>query len=74
MPRSGATLLEQILASHSQVEGALEYVRLMKHWDEVLPGRVPIYSDVLDYCRNYESHLAEVREILAPVLEGHSQK
>ena len=93
MPRSGSTLLEQILASHSDVEGAaelpyigllsealggprsngkqypavladmtpdqfvsfgksyvydlnecaeyyLDYIRVMDHWDELLPGRV----------------------------------
>jgi len=98
----------------------LEYVRLMDHWDEVLPGRVltvqyedviddvegqvrrlldfcelpwedaclkfyetsrpvstasmeqvraPIYSDAVGYWKNYESHLDDLKEILAPVLE-----
>ena len=97
----------------------MDYVRVMNHWDEVLPGRVlkvqyedvvadlegqtrrmleycelpwqdeclsfhqssrpvntasadqvrqPIYSDSVAYWKNYESHLAEVKEILAPVL------
>jgi len=97
----------------------LEYVRLMAHWDEVLPGRVlrvqyedviddvegqarrlldycelpwesaclkyyetsrpvntasmeqvrePIYSDAVGYWQNYESHLDDLKEILAPVL------
>lgn len=98
----------------------LEYVRLMDHWDEVLPGRVltvqyedviddvegqarrmldfcelpwedaclkfyetnrpvstasmeqvrvPIYSEAVGYWKNYESHLDDLKEILAPLLE-----
>jgi hypothetical protein len=97
----------------------LEYVRIMDHWDKILPGRVlrvqyeemvddietqvrcildhcglpfeqsclefhknkrpvntvsseqvrvPIYSDAVGYWKNYESHLDEVKEILASVL------
>jgi len=97
----------------------LEYVRLMDHWDEVLPGRVltvqyedviddvegqtrrmldfcelpwedaclkfyessrpvstasmeqvrvPIYSGAVGYWKNYESHLDDLKQILAPVL------
>ncbi len=97
----------------------MDYVRVMHHWDEVLPGRVlkvqyedvvadlegqtrrmleycelpwqdeclsfhqnsrpvntasadqvrqPIYSDSVAYWKNYESHLADIKEILAPVL------
>ena len=97
----------------------LEYVRIMRHWDEVLPGRVlriqyedmvvdfeaqvrrilehcglpfeeaclefyrnrrpvntvsseqvrvPIYSDAVGYWKNYEPHLDELKQILAPVL------
>ena len=97
----------------------LEYVRLMKHWDTVLPGRVlrvqyedmvgdlegqvrrildhcglpfeqscldfhkskrpvntvsseqvrvPIYRDAVGFWKNYEPHLDELKEILAPVL------
>jgi tetratricopeptide (TPR) repeat protein len=103
----------------------LDYIRVMNHWDEVLPGRVlkvqyedvvadlegqarrmleycelpwedaclsfhetsrpvntasseqvrvPIYSDAVDYWRNYEQHLADVKEILAQALEEHSQR
>ena len=103
----------------------LDYIRVMNHWDEVLPGRVlkiqyedvvddlegqarrmleycelpwedaclnfhetsrpvntasseqvrvPIYSDAVDYWRNYEPHLADVKEILAQALEEHSQR
>jgi Flp pilus assembly protein TadD len=97
----------------------LEYRRLMDHWDRVLPGRVlkvqyedlvrnleteirrilqhcglpfeaacldfhssqrsvntasseqvrlPIYGDAVGYWKNYESHLAELKQILEPVL------
>lgn len=97
----------------------LEYLRIMDHWDKVLPGRVlrvryedmvgdleaqvrrlldhcglpfepaclefhknrrpvntvsseqvrvPIYSDAVDYWKHYESHLDELKQILAPVL------
>jgi hypothetical protein len=30
--------------------------------------RQPIYTSALDFWRNYESHLEEVRDILTPVL------
>lgn len=103
----------------------LDYVRVMDHWDQVLPGRVlkvqyedvvadlegqarrmleycelpwedaclnfhetrravntasseqvrePIYSDAIDYWRNYEPHLADLKEILAAALEEHSRR
>jgi len=96
-----------------------EYARVMDHWDEVLPGRVmrvqyedvvndvegqarrildycelpwedaclrfyetsrpvntasmeqvrePIYSDAVCYWKNYEAHLEDIKEILAPML------
>ena len=99
----------------------LEYIRLMDHWDNVLPGRVlkvqyedvvddvekqtrrmleycelpwedaclnyhasdravntasaeqvrePIYRDAVGYWKNYESQLADIQEILSPVLSG----
>lgn len=97
----------------------LQYRRMMDHWDEVLPGRIlrvqyedvvgnleqqvrrildycelpwedaclkyfesdravntasseqvrePIYKDAIGYWKNYESHLDELLEVLAPVL------
>jgi tetratricopeptide (TPR) repeat protein len=97
----------------------LQYVRMMDHWDEVLPGRIlrvqyedvvsdlenqvrrileycelpwedaclkffesdrdvntasseqvrqPIYKDAVGYWKNYESHLGELLDVLAPVL------
>jgi len=103
----------------------LDYIRVMDHWDQVLPGRVlkvqyedvvadlegqarrmleycelpwedaclnfhetrrpvntasseqvrePIYGDAIDYWRNYEPHLADLKEILAQALEEHSQR
>ena len=42
LPRSGSTLVEQILASHSQVEGTMELpniVALANEFDDLLPGR-----------------------------------
>jgi tetratricopeptide (TPR) repeat protein len=98
----------------------LDYDRVMAHWDEVLPGQVlrvqyedvindveaqvrrlldfcelpwedeclkfyktdrpvntasmeqvrePIYTDAVDYWKNYEVHLDEIKEVLAPVLD-----
>lgn len=97
----------------------LQYVRVMNHWNDVLPGRIlrvqyedvvddlekqvrrildycelpwedaclnffesnravstasseqvrrPIYKDAVGYWKNYEDHLSELLEILAPVL------
>jgi len=31
--------------------------------------REPIYKDVIDYWKNYETHVDELKAILAPVLE-----
>jgi tetratricopeptide (TPR) repeat protein len=42
LPRSGSTLLEQILASHSQVEGTMELpniLNLVAQFDDLAPGR-----------------------------------
>ena len=45
MPRSGTSLTEQILASHSQVYGAGELMlvgRLVRHWPDDAEGRAPV--------------------------------
>lgn len=42
LPRSGSTLIEQILASHSRVEGTMELpniVSITHQFDDMLPGR-----------------------------------
>jgi len=42
LPRSGSTLIEQILASHSQVEGTMELpniVAIANEFDDLAPGR-----------------------------------
>jgi tetratricopeptide (TPR) repeat protein len=42
LPRSGSTLLEQILASHSRVEGTMELpniVNIAHQFDDMIPGR-----------------------------------
>ncbi len=106
-------------------EYLLEYLRVMDHWDEVLPGRVlkvqyedvvtdlegqvrqileycelpwedaclnfhetnrpvntassdqvrePLYSDAVGCWKNYEAHLDDVKEILAPILTEDNQE
>jgi hypothetical protein len=42
LPRSGSTLVEQILASHSQVEGTMELPNILNivgQFDDLVPGR-----------------------------------
>ncbi len=42
LPRSGSTLVEQILASHSHVEGTMELPNILDivgHFDDMAPGR-----------------------------------
>ncbi len=42
LPRSGSTLIEQILASHSRVEGTMELpniINLTREFDDMRPGR-----------------------------------
>jgi len=42
LPRSGSTLIEQILASHSRVEGTMELpniITLVHQFDDMVPGR-----------------------------------
>jgi tetratricopeptide (TPR) repeat protein len=47
LPRSGSTLLEQILASHSQVEGTMELPELARICHEIGQGRESAYPDLL---------------------------
>ncbi len=71
LPRAGSTLLEQILASHSQVEGTLELPEIPRLAQE-LQGRdssdtQPRYPGILrelpaaDFARFGEKYLAETR-------------
>jgi tetratricopeptide (TPR) repeat protein len=71
LPRSGSTLLEQILASHSRVEGTMELADIPRMVQE-LQGRetkdsVPRYPGVLaelqpeDFKRLGEKYLADTR-------------
>jgi tetratricopeptide (TPR) repeat protein len=46
LPRSGSTLLEQILASHSQVEGTMELPQILNYVREMAAG--PGYPEALD--------------------------
>ena len=52
MPRAGSTLLEQILASHSQVEGTMELPDIMSLAQQLngrkVNGLAPGYPEVLD--------------------------
>ena len=84
MPRSGSTLIEQILASHSMVEGTgeLPYIIMLSaalgqnrsndlDYPEVLrkmDGEQPIYKDAIGYWKNYESNVKELLEVLTPIL------
>ena len=47
LPRSGSTLLEQILASHSQVEGTMELPELARLSHELGQGRDSTYPEIL---------------------------
>ncbi len=47
LPRSGSTLLEQILASHSQVEGTMELPELARLSHELGHGRESAYPEML---------------------------
>jgi tetratricopeptide (TPR) repeat protein len=71
MPRAGSTLLEQILASHSQVEGTMELPEVLRTAAE-LQGRLtedaaPRYPGILaqlgaeDFRRLGERYLADTR-------------
>jgi len=71
MPRSGSTLLEQILASHSQVEGTMELPEVLRTAGD-LQGRLnedsaPRYPGILtqlsadDFRRLGERYLADTR-------------
>ncbi len=47
LPRSGSTLLEQILASHSLVEGTMELPELARLSHEIGRGKESAYPDIL---------------------------
>ena len=71
MPRAGSTLLEQILASHSSVEGTMELPNIMslaaKLGSKRAQGEPPVYPDALtelsaDECRTLgEQYLEQTR-------------
>ena len=47
LPRSGSTLIEQILSSHSQVEGTMELPELATIAREIGAGNATAYPDIL---------------------------
>jgi len=70
LPRSGSTLIEQILASHSQVEGTMELAdipRLVQDLQGREPGATPRYPGMLaeltagDCLRLGETYLSDTR-------------
>jgi hypothetical protein len=70
MPRSGSTLIEQILASHSQIDGTRELAdlpRLVHQFRNRKPGEPPRYPQVLteltaQQCRQMgEAYLEDTR-------------
>ena len=61
MPRSGSTLVEQIISSHSQVHGSGELSLLSRFGLEISSGQQNINSDNLLKMRN--SYLGELRKL-----------
>lgn len=73
LPRAGSTLLEQILASHSQVDGTMELPnilgisRRLRGRDKVVDGEEPRYPKILgelehDYFRKFgEQYINDTR-------------
>ena len=53
MPRCGSSLIEQILASHPQVHGAGELVRLRAFFEAVEPGDRPVAEAALERLRRF---------------------
>ena len=53
MPRSGTTLVEQIISSHSEVEGAGELNDISIFGKDIVSGRIAINSDNFIKFRNY---------------------
>lgn len=61
MPRSGTTLLEQIISSHSMVEGKGELEFCLKHGTKLLSEDVAMSPEILsDFCTKY---LRDVQDI-----------
>ena len=66
MPRSGTTLIEQIISSHSQVTGAGELSSVSKYGSAIATGRKPVNNLVISEFR--EKYLSEA----AMFLKGNS--
>ena len=47
MPRSGTTLVEQIISSHSEIAGAGELPYLSRFGAAIATGQIPISNSVL---------------------------
>lgn len=61
MPRSGTTLVEQIISSHSMVQGAGELPFIAKFGMDLATGSVPINKQsILKFRQKYLSRIAEL--------------
>jgi tetratricopeptide (TPR) repeat protein len=60
MPRCGSSLIEQILASHPQVHGAGELVRLRALFETGDSGDRPIAEAALERLRRFSPHAARI--------------
>ena len=60
MPRCGSSLIEQILASHPQVHGAGELVRLRAFFEAREPGDRPIAEAALERLRRFAPRAARI--------------
>ncbi|MEK9877262.1 MAG: sulfotransferase, partial [Betaproteobacteria bacterium] len=60
MPRSGTTLVEQIISSHRQVSGAGELPFVWQFGGSIAVGQTPVNEEVLKTCR--EQYLNALRQ------------
>jgi len=71
MQRGGSTLIEQILASHSQVEGTSELESMVQLWIGLERSAQRAKRDLWDYIRNLDA--ASLQELGAEYLERARQ-
>lgn len=61
MPRSGTTLIEQIISAHSQITGAGELLFISQYGERLVKGSIEINKNsVLDFRKNYFNKLKNV--------------
>ena len=74
LPRSGSTLLEQVLASHSLVEGTMELPELARLAHELGRGKEEAYPDVLANLGPSELNHLGARYLERTRIYRHTQK